>query len=220
MASKSKKILASDELLWDYESPVVIEKISLEKDRVLDDNALFITFRNISGYSLYELTISIAFRDATGKRVAESMEYTYYGIEVPLGQTFGDKIPIHVCNLATDFKITFQRADYEDGQYFRGELPFKPLPEPLPLSTLQDYEEDFVNYLHKFHPDVPVNCAPEKRKQYWRCTCGRMYPHIMRYCPICGMEYEPLFQIIPELKRERRERAKELARAEKLRLEE
>lgn len=220
MASQYRKIADFTDTLWDAESPVVLEKMRLAYDRTYGTNVLQITFRNVSELNIYGLSVSITLKDESGKPIYQEVDYNYYGMEVPCGRTFGAGDDIIVEPEAVSFDVTVKRAELSDGKAFRGIARLKKIPPAQPLCVLGEWEQPFLERLEQTYPKSRALFAPERRENYWRCTCGRIYPHSLEKCTACRIRRDVLVNILPELKREKRKRDEEAARLERERLEE
>lgn len=221
MASQYRKIDDFPEICWEKDSPVSLEKCTLLKDTYRGVNVLQLTFRNICNTNIYGLSISISMKDFNGKRVLKrDIEYNYYGMEIGINKTFGSDDYITVEPEAKSFMITVTRAEYSEGAMFRGASLLKPMPYPLELETLGEFEQPYVQHLSALHPKAKIVCAPEDKLYFWRCTCSRFYPHNVGKCPTCNIEKTTLFDTLKDLKTEKRNAEKAAALAEKKRLEE
>ena len=227
MASQYRKIQDMETVLFHPESPVVIEKMRLQHDQIYDVNVLQITFRNVSPYNIYGLGISVVLRDENGKKLFNEIEFNYYSIEVQPGKTFGASEDIVVEAGASRYDITVLRADMSHGRDFHGRCVMKAEPKRIDLSTLEDLQEPYIERVLKIKPKAKVVCVAENTDKYWRCTCGRIYPKIIKQCTSCRLLNTDLIDIIPQLKEEKKQREIEEEKkrieaeeAEKKRLEE
>ena len=220
MAEKYRKISDYDYILFDPDSPVVVEKMRLQHDLLYNVNVLQITFRNVDPLNIYGLGIGITLRDDAGRKLYKEIEFNYYGIEVPQGKTFGTDEDIVVEPDATQFDISIIRADLAEGRRFHTKVTLKKMPPGPPTETLEEFEEPFIERVKKIKPKANITCAPENNENYWRCVCGRVYPNDMTICPVCKLKRLTLISIVPDLKQEKKEREIEEARLEKERLAE
>lgn len=220
VTSQYRKIADFDSVLWEVDSPVVVEKMRLAHDRIYGTNVLQITFRNVTDVNIYGLSINITLKDEAGRPIYQDVTYNYYGIEVPSSRSFGASDDIIVEPEAASFDITVQRAEFSDGKFFRGNVLLRRMPEALPTATMGEFEAPFLAKIEQMRPKLKVLCAPEGKEHYWRCVCRRIYPRGIKKCPFCRMEGEKLLDVLPELKREKRRQEAEAARLEKERLEE
>jgi len=219
-SSQYRKISESNTKLWTQDSPVIVEKSMLQYDRVYGTNVLQITFRNVSTLNIYGLSVMITLKNNRGSALGQEISYNYYGMEVEPNQLFGAEEDIVVEKEAARFEIRVVRAELSDGQVFRGNAELTPMPPAAPLSSLGDMEEEFVSRVQELQPKLKVVCAPEKKENYWRCVCERIYPNDFDSCSSCKINADDLFAIIPAIKKERKKQEEEEAQAEKEREEE
>ena len=220
MEGQYRKIKDFEDILWDPESPVLVEKMRLAHDRIYGTNVLQITFRNTTPMNIYGLSVRITLRDESGKPIYEEVNFNYYGMETASSRTFGGDDDIIVEPEAVDFDVTVLRADLSDGQYYRGAVQLRKMPAPQALESLGEFCEPFQERLLALQPKVKLLCAPEDREKYWRCVCKRLYPRSIDKCPFCRLKAEKLLEIVPTLRQEKKEREAEAARLEKERLAE
>ena len=218
--SQYKKLAEYEDVLWNPDSPVVIERMRLQHDRVYGANVLQITFRNVSQENLYGLSVVISLKDENGITLYEDITYNYYGMEATPNKCFGGDEDIIVEPDAIRFDVSVIRAEYSEGKTFRGIASLMPVPPPQPIEVLGDLAEPFQQRLQELQPKAKLLCAPERKEKYWRCVCKRIYPNHFDKCPTCRIKAEELLEIIPTLKREQRQREAEEARLEAERLAE
>ncbi len=221
MASQYQKIEDFTDICWDKDSPVSLEKARLARDTYRGVNVLQLSFRNVCDSNIYELGISISMKDFNGRRVMKKdIEYNYYGMEIGINKTFGNDDYITVEPEAKSFMITVTRAEFSEGAMFRGSVLLKPMPYPLDLESLGEFTEPFTKQLSELQPKAKIVCAPEDKLYYWRCTCSRFYPHNVGKCLTCNLEKDTIFNLIKDLKAEKKRAEKAAALAEQKRLEE
>ena len=220
MESQYRKIKEFNDTLWTPDSPVLVDKMRLMHDRIYGTNVLQITFRNVTDMNIYGLSIILTLKDANGRQIYEEIPFNYYGMEAQRGRCFGAGDDIIVEPEAMDFEITVILADLEDGQHYRGAAKLKKLPAEQSTEMIGEFEDAFKVRLTQLRPKVKILCAPEKHEQYWRCVCRRVYPNSFDKCTFCRIGAEELLNIIPDLKKEKRQRELEAERLEQERLEE
>jgi len=220
MATQYRKIMEYNNVLWNPESPALIEKMKLQYDRVYGANVLQITFRNVGDLNIYGLTVKVTMKTDSGMAFGEDLVFNYYGMEIEPNQTFGADRDIPVEKDAVQFEVSVTRADLGDGEFYRGDAKMGPMPAPLPVDSLGEFAEGFTERLTKLQPKAKILCAPEKKDNYWRCVCTRYYLNTIDACPFCKVNADDLLSIVPTLKREQRQRELEAARLEKERLAE
>ena len=215
-------VLKEDEhYRYGAEGPVVLENMRLCYHSLYGVNVLQLTFRNVTGQTLYELGIHIeAFDKDDHPVLSEPLEYNYYGIEVENGALFGEKEDIVMETEAVRFEITVCRAELMYGKMFRGDVVLKEMPEPKDITALGEFSKPFQKRYKALYPNVPLVCAPENEAWYWRCTCGHIYSHAVRKCPECGVEHDAMLNIVPELEEEKRRKLEYEAEQERIRQEE
>ena len=210
--SQYKKIKDFDDLLWGLDSPAAVEKMVLSYDRLRGVNVLQITFRNVSQDTLFGLRISLDLKDSRGRVIYKDVAFNYYAMNVASGKTFGEKEDIVVESDAENFEVTVTGADLPDGRRFHAKVPLERIEKPLPLMMLGEYEGLYIGRYTKLYPKAKLICAPEERKDYWYCGCGRMWPNTMTRCLTCKINRIDLFSILPTLKEEEAARKAEEAR--------
>jgi len=219
--SQYRKIMDYNDTLWNTDSPVVIERMKLQHDRIYGANVLQITFRNVTGVNMYGLSIKIVLKNDAGVPIYDELSYNYYGMEVGPNKTFGSEEDIIVEPEAARFDITVLRAELSDGNYYRGNAAMMPMPAPQPVEALDEsLQKEFEERVLALQPKAKVQCLPEKKENYWRCICRKIYPNAFDKCPSCKIDAEPLLNIIPELKKKKRAEEAEAARLEAERLAE
>jgi len=219
-ASQYRKIMESNSVLWNPESPVIIEKMILQYDRLYGTNVLQLTFRNVSELNIYGLSIKIIMKTESGTVIDENVAYNYYGMEVEPHKYFGATEDIVVEKEAAQFEIHVFRAELGDGQNYRGDAKLAPMPYPQPVESFGEFTAPFVERLTAQQPKIKIICAPEKKDNWWRCVCQRIYPDSVKECPYCKIDAETVLSIIPNLKKEQKMRELEAAQKEKQRREE
>jgi len=219
-ASQYRKILESNSVLWNPESPVVIERLRLQYDRLYGTNVLQLTIRNVTQLNIYGLSIKIIMKTESGTLIDQDVAYNYYGMEVEPNKYFGADEDIVVEKEAMQFEIHVFRAELGDGQTYRGDAKLAPMPVPQAVESFGEYTDAFVERLTAQQPKIKIICAPEKKDTWWRCVCQRIYPNSMTECPYCKIEAETLLNIVPTLKKEQKMKELEEAQREKKRREE
>lgn len=218
MASVFRKLRDYTNALWDSESPVIIEKMRLSRDTLRGVNILTITFRNVSDHYILGLSIAVTMKDQYGKQIQDSFDYHYYGLEVSKNKVFGSDVNIIVEPEAENFLITIMRVDFEDSLFYRTPVTLQKMPDPSATQALGDMEKPFLEIMAARYPKLKIPFAPEEKKLYWRCVCGRIYPNHYSKCPSCRISREQIFSVFKEIREEEKQRRKE--EEERLRLEE
>ena len=214
MASRYKKLAEFNDVLYTMDSPVVVEKMVHNFDSMYGVNVLQIHFRNVSGGALYGLSLGLDLYNHMGKKF-KSIEFNYYAMEVAHGKTFGGTEDIMVEPEAVRFEINVLGADLEGGVRFHDKLSLDKTPNPVPVSIYAgEFEKLYIERFEKTWPKARLVCAPEKRPDFWRCTCGRIWPHDAPKCTICKIKASENFALLPAIKKEEKEKA-DKARMEK-----
>jgi len=218
MASQYQKLAEFPTVLWEKDSPVAVEQIVLHRDTYRGTNVVQIIFRNVCNTNIYGLSIAITMKDFAGRPVLKKdIVYNYHGIEVGINKTFGANDYINVEQEAKTFQIRVTRAEFSDGAGFRGNSLLKPMPDPLPLESMGEFAEPFAEKLKFLHPRMKIACALESKPTFWRCCCGRFYPHSVETCPACKMSKIALEDTLKAVKQEKYEREQAAILAERLR---
>lgn len=215
----NKKLREYPETLFAEGSPVAVNKMQLCYSTDYGVNVLQITFRNVSTLTLYGLSVIIETKDKKGNPTHdESVEYNYYGIEVPFNKVFGASEDIVMEQDAAEFTIHVIRAEFADGVTFRGDVELEVLPIQKSFDEMEDYfQEPFKEALAEKKPKLVPKFIPEKKAFYWRCVCGRVYPLDAPQCKSCYVEREWVTGIYPSLLENKKQR--EAEEAERKRLE-
>ena len=201
--AREKKMKDYWQTLYEEYSPVVVDKMHLYYNNDYGVNALQITFRNVTLQTIYGLSIVIETFDEEGNPTPDGqVEYNYYDLEVPSGKNFGNLEDIVMEDEADSFTIRVIRAEYADGQGFRGDVLLRPMPDPKPLEELGDLEKGFRARVAEKKPALKLHCIPEKKSYYWRCSCKRIYSKEMTKCRACNVERDWITGIIPQMKEE------------------
>ena len=205
-AARYKKLAEFNDVLYTMDSPVVIEKMVHCYDSLYGVNVLQITFRNVSGSNLYGLSLGIELVDNRGNKV-KTIDFNYYAIEIPHGKTFGSNEDIMVEPEAVKFYVQVKGADLENGYRFKDKLSMDRMPNPIPLSFYTGtYEEKFTKRFEELYPKARLICAPERKPDYWRCTCGRIWPHDALKCTVCKIKKDDILGLLPKIKKEEQAR--------------
>lgn len=212
--------------LYEKDSPVVVNRMHLFYNSDYGVNVLKITFRNVSALTLYGLSILVEPKDAEGNATRDGLvEYNYYGIEVPGSRAFGAAEYIVMEREAVSFDLRITRAEYGEGEVFRGDVRLKKMPLPAKLASIKDFEEPFRTKLLEYRPKLKPKYVPQEKENYWFCTCGRLYPTDIDQCRVCSLEKQWILNLYPGLvqqkkREEEEEERRRLEEEERLRLEE
>ena len=218
MSAQYQKLAEFPAVLWEKDSPVAVEQITLLRDTYRGTNVVQISFRNVCNTNIYGLSIAITMKDFSGRQVLKKdIVYNYHGIEVGINKTFGSNDYINVDEEAKSFLIRVTRAEFSEGASYRGNSLLKPMSAPLPMETLGEFAEPFTEKLRFLHPRMKIICAPENKPNFWRCCCGRFYPHSVESCPACKMSKIGLEDTLKAVKQEKYEREQAAILAERLR---
>ena len=215
----NKKLREYPETLYAEGSPVAVSKMQLCYSADYGVNVLQITFRNISTLTLYGLSVIIETKDKKGNPThEESVEYNYYGIEIPFNKVFGASEDIVMEQDAAEFTIRVIRADFADGVTFHGDIELEVLPKQKSIDDMEDFFlQPFKDAIAEKKPKLVPKFIPEKKPTYWRCTCGRVYPSDSPQCKSCYLDRDWVTGIYPALLENRKQR--EAEEAERKRLE-
>lgn len=205
--ARYKKLHEFTDVLYGMDSPVVVEKMIHNYDSLHGVNVLQVSFRNVSQNKIYGLSIGLDLIDNRGKKI-KSIDFNYYAIEVPHGKTFGASEDIVVEPEAVKFELCVKGADFESGKGFHDKVSLDRVPNPVPLNFyLGQYEEIYTERFAKEFPKAKLVCAPEKRPEFWRCTCTKIWPHEVDKCYFCKVKKDDLFGLLPKIKKEEKEKA-------------
>ena len=222
-ASSYRKLQDYEDTLWVYGSPVVVEKMRLQFDKNYGVNVLQITFRNVSKLAMYGLSISVTLKGDDGRDVHTPIDFNYYAMEVQTGKTFGNNEDIVVEPEAVNFEITVKGADLANGITYYDKVKLEKIPNGQPLESLEDFEEPYIERVQELYPKAKIHYFGESKREYWRCTCGRIWPHEIKKCTYCKTDKEGLMDVLSDLKEEERQRQEEeqrLLEEEEARLQE
>lgn len=213
MASSSyRKIQDYDDVLWEFGSPVVVEKMKLQFDKNYGVNVLQITFRNVSKLAMYGLSIQVILKGDDGRDVHTPVDFNYYAMEIQCGKTFGNNEDIVVEPEAVSFEIIVKGADLANGMTYYDKVKLGKIPAGQLVETLDDFEEPYTERVQELYPKAKIHYLGESKREYWRCTCGRIWPHEIKACTYCKADKEGLMSVLSDLKEEDRQRREEEAK--------
>ena len=214
MASSYRKIDDFDDVLWEYGSPVIVEKMKLQFDKNYGVNVLQITFRNVSKLTMYGLSIQVILKGDDGRDVHTPVDFNYYAMEIQTGKTFGNNEDIVVEPEAVSFEIIVKGADLANGMTYYDKVKLGKMPAGQPVETLDDFEEPYIERVQELYPKAKIHYFGESKREYWRCTCGRIWPHDIKACTYCKADKDGLMSVLSDLKEEDRKRREEEAKRE------
>ena len=212
MASSYRKIQDYDDVLWEYGSPVIVEKMKLQFDKNYGVNVLQITFRNVSKLAMYGLSIQVILKGDDGRDVHTPVDFNYYAMEIQSGKTFGNNEDIVVEPEAVSFEIIVKGADLANGMTYYDKVKLGKIPGGQLVETLDEFEEPYIERVQELYPKAKIHYVGESKREYWRCTCGRIWPHEIKACTYCKTDKEGLLSVLSDLKEEDRQRREEEAR--------
>lgn len=184
-----------DDLITEETKLRIVSGILYKKSEC-DTNAIQIVLENLGKKTISSVTIAILTMDILGKKLDENIIKEYSNIECKSGETFGENSEIVLNNIAAEsFGFQVTSVNYSDGTAWKGtEDRFVVLP---PRKTLEKYYGN-KKMASRFRKIMGTDCtyAPQKNREFWYCTCGKINFVEDRSCLKCGRLLETELEIL------------------------
>ena len=217
MAARYKTNRIFTDKLWQKDCPVLMEKGAFLYDTVKQLHLLQFKFRNLQSKVIESVYIEIKFPKTEHDVSNVPINYRYQEIHAALHDCFGIQSPIYVIKKeVNEFQLTVKSVHFQDKSIWTGASPLISLAAPDYLTSLGEYQETFIQEVHKIKD---INCMnlPTDREEFWYCACGTVNGKDETHCINCGFPKNVIFKLRdPAYLKE----CKQIADAEQKRVEE
>lgn len=175
-------------------SPVILCAKALTKDNSNNKVLAQMRFKSISKDTLSGLTVVLAPKDAAGREIGASVQYSYLDLDVGRDEEFGsDKAIYFDDQTVRDYDVVIKECIFKNRVSQQiDKIMAAIVPQELGLSAnqLSQYRED-LNCVHAKYR-YQVNC------DIWQCTCGEFNHHDEQRCHHCNVS-KAAIEIEPDL---------------------
>ena len=195
MAARYKTNRIFTDKLWQKDCPVLMEKGAFLYDTVKQLHLLQFKFRNLQSKVIESVYIEIKFPKTEHDVSNVPINYRYQEIHAALHDCFGIQSPIYVIKKeVNEFQLTVKSVHFQDKSIWTGASPLISLAAPDYLTSLGEYQETFIQEVHKIKD---INCMnlPTDREEFWYCACGTVNGKDETHCINCSIPKEAIFQL-------------------------
>lgn len=195
MNERYHRILSIDEMYFQEDSPLLLEKAALLFDRKKQVNIFQGRFINMWNKSIFAVYINIGCFDVFGKKLGD-VQGSYLDMDISQNVSFGDNIPVEIPYLdARKFVFTISKIAFKDGEIKECALQLYNVANAQSISSSCSYEEQYIREINNLNPRVECKNIVVCNKTYWICSCGALNYKSSSRCRVCNLSFQKQLEV-------------------------
>lgn len=195
MTERYRRILSIEEMYFQEESPLLLEKAALLFDQQKEINIFQGKFINIQSTPIAAVYVDITCFDIAEKNLG-TVQGIYLDMDVQQNFSFGANVPVEIPYVdARKFAFKITKIVYTNGNINELNLPIHSIAKVESLSASYPYIEQYVRELNALNPKVRCKNILVENKEYWICPCGTLNAKKNRMCRNCDLSIDKLTKL-------------------------
>ncbi len=195
MAERYRRILSIDEMYFQEESPLLLEKAALLFDQQKGINIFQGKFINIQSTPIAAVYVAISCFDIAGKDLG-TVQGIYLDMDVQQNFSFGPNVPVEIPYVdARKFTFKIIKIVYTNGNTNELNLPMHSIAKVEGLSASYPHIEQYVREFSFLNPKVKCKNILVENKEYWICPCGTLNAKKDKMCRNCDLSIDKLTKL-------------------------
>lgn len=195
MAERYRRILSIEEMYFQEESPLLLEKAALLFDQQKEINIFQGKFINIQSTPIAAAYVDISCFDIAGKDLG-TVQGIYLDMDVQQNFSFGSNVPVEIPYVdARKFTFKIVKIVYSNGNTNELNLPMHSIAKVEGFSANFPYREQYVREISFLNPKVKCKNILVENKEYWICPCGTLNAKKDKMCRNCDLSIDKLTKL-------------------------
>lgn len=195
MAERYRRILSIEEMYFQEESPLLLEKAALLFDQQKEINIFQAKFINIQSTPIAAVYVDISCFDIAGKSLG-TVQGIYLDMDVQQNFSFGSNVPVEIPYVdARKFAFKITKIVYTNGNINEPRLPMHSIPQVESLNASYPHIEQYVREVSLLNPRVKCKNILIENKEYWICPCGTLNAKKNKMCRNCDLNIDKLTKL-------------------------
>lgn len=195
MAERYRRILSIEEMYFQEESPLLLEKAALLFDQKKEINIFQAKFINIQSTPIAAVYVEITCFDIAGKNLG-TVQGIYLDMDVQRNFSFGSNVPVEIPYVdARKFAFKITKIVYTNGNINEPNLPMHSIPQVESLNASYPHIEQYVREVSLLNPRVKCKNILIENKEYWICPCGTLNAKKNKMCRNCDLSIDKLTKL-------------------------
>lgn len=195
MAERYRRIKTMEEMRFQEDSPIFLEKAALLLDQQKEINIFQGKFTNIQNQPVSAVYIDIVCFDIFGKELG-TVQGLYLDMNIAQNQSFGTNVPVEIpFSDAREFEIIVTKVAYADGNVNELNLPLHQIKGAESLDSRDPYKQQYIREIHLLNAKVNCNNMVVHNKEYWICSCGTLNNSNSSVCRVCNLNIQKQLEV-------------------------
>ncbi len=197
MSERFEKIYSLPENLYAEKSPLLLAAGALLLDKQLAKFLVQLKFINISNKTPISVTVKIIEKNSEQVSLGTETEFTYINISSARGMDFGSQTPIFIDNSSVRaFDVIIKKVVFSDASVYSSKdiVLTESLPPIISINEWLGNNNDAVHEYRKRFGKT-ASFKPERYKDIWRCTCGKINSENEEKCHSCHCSFREISEV-------------------------
>ena len=195
MNERYRRILSIDEMYFQEDSPLLLEKAALLFDQQKEINIFQGKFINMQNRSISAAYVDIGCFDISEKKLGV-VQGIYLDMDISQNDSFGDNIPVEIPYLdARKFVFTISKIAFIDGEVKECTLQLHRVANAKNISQMEPYKEQYIREINSLNPKVKCRNILVCNEIYWICSCGALNYKNSKECRVCGISMQKQLEV-------------------------
>lgn len=195
MDSRYRRILSMDEMYFQEESPIFLEKAALLFDQQKEINIFQGKFTNLQRIPVSAVYVDIVCCDISGKELG-TVQGIYLDMNIPQNYSFGSNVPVEIPYAdARKFAFTIAKIAYVNGNVEVPRILLHKIAQANELNSIKPFTEQYLREIRLLNESIVCKNLLTDEKSHWICPCGALNTKKERECRNCSLSYKRVIKL-------------------------